>query len=70
MCSISFQVVALHGGADALQFLHIGCDEVFHLAACGRCQARLKKINKGMTKDEQAKTGRHLFLEHVKKVAR
>lgn len=31
------QVMSLH---PTTRWLHIGCDEVFHLAACGRCTGR------------------------------
>ncbi|XP_069689508.1 hexosaminidase D-like [Periplaneta americana] len=47
------QVLALHPRA---RWLHIGCDEVFHLAACGRCSRRRLEP-------------RQLFVEHVTRVA-
>ena len=46
-----FQIMKLHEG---VQFLHIGCDEVFHMGECALCSSR--------NKDE-------LFLEHVARVA-
>ena len=41
----------MHGGS---KFLHIGCDEVFHMAECGLCSVK--------PKDD-------LFLSHVHRVA-
>lgn len=45
------QIMSLHEG---VQFLHVGCDEVFHIAECNLCSSK--------NKDE-------LFLEHVSRVA-
>lgn len=49
------QVISFHkeSGHD-LKFIHIGCDEVFHIASCDLCRNK--------DRDE-------LFLKHVKKVA-
>ena len=49
------QVIRFHkeSGHD-LKFIHIGCDEVFHIASCDLCRNK--------DRDE-------LFLKHVKKVA-
>ena len=38
------QVMALHPRA---RFLHIGCDEVYQLAQCGRCSARAAQFRLG-----------------------
>lgn len=46
------QVLALHPN---VRWLHIGCDEVFHLGYCSRCQQRDRE---------------ELFLSHVTRVAR
>lgn len=62
------QIVRLH--QDRLQFLHIGCDEVYHLATCPQCQSRLKRLNQNrLSKNDPLLTGRFLFLDHVKQVA-
>ena len=45
------QVMAVHRGA---KYLHIGCDEVYHLGECGECQ--------GAGRNE-------IFVKHVTKVA-
>lgn len=42
----------VHGDVN---FLHIGCDEVYHLGECSRCRNKLKD---------------DLFLSHVSQVAR
>ncbi|XP_054258857.1 hexosaminidase D-like [Macrosteles quadrilineatus] len=47
------QVMSLHPSA---KFLHIGCDEVYHLAACPRCT-------------HSGKGSRDIFTEHVAQVA-
>ncbi|XP_064465727.1 hexosaminidase D-like isoform X3 [Ornithodoros turicata] len=46
------QVLSLH---PHVRWLHIGCDEVFHLGYCSRCQQRDRE---------------ELFLSHVTRVAR
>lgn len=46
------QVMKLHGKTN---FLHIGCDEVYHLGECSRCRKKLR--------DE-------LFLTHVTTIAK
>lgn len=51
------QVLHLHPNA---QYVHIGCDEVYSLGQCARCERRMVTAN--ITKDK-------LFLEHVEKVA-
>ncbi|XP_077502035.1 hexosaminidase D-like [Amblyomma americanum] len=51
------QVLHLHPSA---QYVHIGCDEVYSLGQCARCERRLGAAN--ITKDK-------LFLDHVEKVA-
>ena len=43
--------MSMHEGA---KFLHIGCDEVFHIAECALCQLKAKD---------------DLFLSHVHRVA-
>ncbi|XP_063239618.1 hexosaminidase D-like [Bacillus rossius redtenbacheri] len=48
------QVLGAHPGA---RFLHVGCDEVYHLGACELCAGSLKEP-------------RQLFAEHVARVAR
>lgn len=50
------QVLRLHPGA---QYLHIGCDEVYSLGQCARCERHMAVRN--LTKDR-------LFLEHVEKL--
>uniref|UniRef100_A0A1E1X7S4 beta-N-acetylhexosaminidase n=1 Tax=Amblyomma aureolatum TaxID=187763 RepID=A0A1E1X7S4_9ACAR len=50
------QVLHLHPNA---QYVHIGCDEVYSLGQCARCERRMGTAN--ITKDK-------LFLEHVEKV--
>uniref|UniRef100_A0A1B6KLL4 beta-N-acetylhexosaminidase n=1 Tax=Graphocephala atropunctata TaxID=36148 RepID=A0A1B6KLL4_9HEMI len=47
------QVMRLHSRA---KYLHIGCDEVYHLAACPRCT-------------HSTRGGREIFTEHVTQVA-
>lgn len=46
------QVMALHPG---VRYLHIGCDEVFHMGECEKCRLILRET---------------LFLQHVEVVAR
>ena len=47
-----FQVLTLHPNS---KYLHIGCDEVYHLGGCAECQ--------GLPRS-------HLFVNHVSRVAR
>ncbi|XP_046667471.1 hexosaminidase D-like [Homalodisca vitripennis] len=47
------QVMGLHSRA---RYLHIGCDEVYHLAVCPRCT-------------HSGRGGREIFTEHVTQVA-
>lgn len=51
------QVLHLHPSAH---YVHIGCDEVYSLGQCSRCERHMNVAN--ITKDR-------LFLEHVEKVA-
>lgn len=46
------QVMALHPNS---KWLHIGCDEVFHLGYCDKCR----------TRDRDS-----IYLDHVSRVAR
>ncbi len=69
------QVVATHAGHRAFSGLvHVGCDEVFHLASCRQCQSRLRRLgnvgrgNNG-SGNNRTFTKIRLFLEHVKSVA-
>lgn len=49
------QVVQLHREANhPIKYLHIGCDEVFHIAQCDRCRNTDRET---------------LFINHVRKVA-
>lgn len=50
------QVLSLH---PSIEYLHIGCDEVFSLGQCPRCEHRLQTT--GMTRES-------LFLAHVEGV--
>lgn len=34
------QVIELHSQVQQLKWFHIGCDEVFHINTCVKCQAR------------------------------
>lgn len=61
------QVMDLHQGF--VNYIHIGCDEVFHLASCSKCTQKLNRMNQSQPPKDPPWTGRHLFLEHVKKVA-
>lgn len=49
---VVLQIMQVHRDTN---FLHIGCDEVYHLGECSRCRKKLK--------DE-------LFLSHVSQVAK
>lgn len=52
------QVLSLHPEAE---YVHIGCDEVYSLGQCARCEQRLQLP--GMSRDS-------LFLDHVGSVAK
>lgn len=59
------QVLELHPNASRL---HLGCDEVFHLAVCQKCRAKLRKINEERKRNRLIpyRDGRfRLFLDHV-----
>ncbi len=58
------QVMRVHAGA---RFVHIGCDEVFHLATCGQCRERLSRLQRRTV--PAAAAHRTLFLDHVRSVA-
>lgn len=49
------QFMELHMG---IRFIHIGADEVWHMALCDKCKSR---IENGETKED-------LFLKHIRKV--
>ncbi|XP_077980526.1 hexosaminidase D-like [Glandiceps talaboti] len=55
--SLVQQVMSLHRN---INYIHIGCDEVFHLAQCNLCRYRVKKDFYNVDQ---------LFLSHVKNVA-
>ena len=57
------QVMALH----RVDFLHIGCDEVFQLGQCSACSGKLQRLNNDPESDVYF-DGRTLFLEHVVRV--
>ena len=60
------QVLELHPDAN---WLHIGCDEVYHLGQCPLCVERLAAANN----DPESKIyhdGKTLFLEHVHRLAK
>ncbi|XP_059468428.1 hexosaminidase D-like [Neocloeon triangulifer] len=64
------QVRALHPES---RYMHIGCDEVFHLALCARCSAKLraaqaqqKEKNNVFASDPRF----NIFASHVAKVAK
>lgn len=50
-CSFHFQIMSLH---KDIRFLHVGCDEVFHMGECSLCSLKPKDS---------------LFLSHVERVA-
>jgi len=61
------QVLDLHYGASFFgeRLVHVGCDEVFHLATCGECRARLARARN--------RIGEHfgprmIFMEHAKAI--
>ncbi|RVE48244.1 hypothetical protein evm_007101 [Chilo suppressalis] len=49
------QIICFHETVTALNFVHIGCDEVFHLNQCQQCKERLGIIN-----------NQDLLLQHVR----
>ncbi|BFZ13114.1 hypothetical protein BsWGS_16153 [Bradybaena similaris] len=57
VCAMVDQVMRLH---TAIQYFHIGCDEVYHLGMCETCKHRMAQESIG--KDQ-------LFFSHVHKVA-
>ncbi|XP_076448231.1 hexosaminidase D-like [Babylonia areolata] len=58
VCSMVDQVMAMHTN---LQWFHIGCDEVYHLAKCDLCHKQQMEVN--LTQEQ-------VFFNHVKSVAR
>ncbi|XP_071440710.1 hexosaminidase D-like [Hetaerina americana] len=66
------QVLALHSSA---RWLHIGCDEVFHLAECTRCEKRVREtlrsgeLASGWAAWAAMDEKLYVFAEHVKRVA-
>jgi hypothetical protein len=52
--------------------MHIGCDEVFHLAVCARCSAKLRKAQAQQKDANIFSTDPrfNIFAGHVAKVAR
>ncbi|KAL8564975.1 hypothetical protein ACOMHN_003351 [Nucella lapillus] len=58
VCSMVDQVMAIHSN---LEWFHIGCDEVYHLAKCELCLKHRQEVNK---------TPEQIFFSHVKSIAR
>lgn len=67
------QVLALH---KSIKWLHIGCDEVFHLAECSRCERMVREtlrsgeVATGWAAWAAMDEKLYVFAEHVKRVAR
>ncbi|KAF4532890.1 hypothetical protein B566_EDAN001494 [Ephemera danica] len=63
------QVRALHAES---RFMHVGCDEVFHLAVCARCSTALRQheANAASSSMLQSDARFAIFAKHVARVAR
>jgi len=67
---LSVKVRALHPES---RYMHIGCDEVFHLAVCARCSAKLRKAQAQQKETNifsMSDPRFNIFASHVAKVAR
>lgn len=62
--SMLTQIMEVHSEAT---HVHIGCDEVFQLGQCSKCQDRLSALNDKSTGNSYY-DNRYLFLSHVRKV--
>lgn len=58
------QVLKLHPKS---RWLHVGCDEVFQLGSCSRCQKRISQANSD-PKNKGFYDSKALFLDHVHRV--
>ncbi|KAG8222588.1 hypothetical protein J437_LFUL010431 [Ladona fulva] len=67
------KVLALH---SSIRWLHIGCDEVFHLAECSRCERMVRdtlrsgEVATGWAAWAAMDEKLYVFVEHVKRVAK